>query len=204
MKKIEFYKMSFDMDRIDETNKNGEQTIYAETTNMDEYEDEEVKKGFFENTIFSKKEIKRWPEICFYYSSHISDNESEYLLNVKRWPIVHSKVMTAFKKAEINGIRWYPIKLIDIETQKENNDYFVMQIMNVIDAFDMEKSKFKYNAKYDFYTFIPEETYLNVDVCRKYDIFRCDKSLAALYVSDKIKSMVQSNNWRGFYFYPQQ
>ena len=40
MNKIEFYKMSFDMDRIDETNKNGEQTIYAETTNMDEYEDE--------------------------------------------------------------------------------------------------------------------------------------------------------------------
>ena len=33
-----------------------------------------------------------------------------------------------------------------------------MYIKNFIDAFDMEKSKYRYNEKYDFYTFIPKET----------------------------------------------
>ena len=35
-----------------------------------------------------------------------------------------------------------------------------MYIANFIDAFDMEKSKYKYNEKYDFYTFMPMETFL--------------------------------------------
>ncbi len=64
----------------------------------------------------------------------------------------------------------------------------------------MEKSKYKYN----FYTFIPKETYLNESICSEYDIFRCSKSVAAIYVSEKIKKMVENNHWRGFSFYEQQ
>ena len=55
----------------------------------------------------------------------------------------------------------------------------------------------------DFYTFIPKETYLNQSICSEYDIFRCSKSVAAIYVSDKIKKIVDSNNWVGFTFYEQ-
>ena len=43
-----FYKLSFDMERIDESIKGRTNTIYAETTNMDEIEYEDVKKGFFD------------------------------------------------------------------------------------------------------------------------------------------------------------
>ena len=199
-----FYKLSFDMERIDESIKGRTNTIYAETTNMDEIEYEDVKKGFFDNIILSPRSINNWPNIEFYYSSKVSNLESDYVLNVKRWPIVHIRVMEEFNKKGIGGVQYFPIKLIDVVTQRINTNYVLMYILNFIDAFDMEKSKYKYNEKYDFYIFIPKETFLDQSICSKYDIFRCSKSVATIYVSEQIKKIVEDNQWIGFTFYEQQ
>ena len=192
------------MDRIDETIKDGTNMIYAETTNMDEIEYEDIRKGFFDNVILSSRCINNWPNVEFYYSSKVSDLESDYLLNVKRWPIIHIRVMEEFNKKGIKGLKYFPVKLIDVITQKVNTNYVLMYIMNFIDAFDMEKSKYKYNEKYNFYSFMPQETYLNKSICSKYDIFRCSKNVASIYVSEKIKKIVENNHWIGFTFYVQQ
>ena len=138
-----FYKLSFDMDRIDESIEDGTNTIYAETTNMDEIEYEDVKKGFFDNIILAPRSINNWPNVEFYYSSKVSNFEGEYLLNVKRWPIVHVKVMEEFNKKGIKGLQYFSVKLIDVVTQKINTNYVLMYVVNFIDAFDMEKSKYK-------------------------------------------------------------
>ncbi len=199
-----YYKLSFDMDRIDKSIDDGTNTIYAETTNMDEIEYDDVKKGFFDNIILKPSPITNWPNVEFYYSSKVSDVESDYLLNVKRWPIVHIRVMEEFEKRGIRGIQYYPIKVVDVVTKKVNTNYVLMYIENFIDAFDMEKSKYKYNEKYDFYTFMPKETYLNSSVCSEYDIFRCSKSVASIYVSETIKKIIEVNQWVGFTFYEQQ
>lgn len=52
-----FYKLSFDMERIDKSVKEKANTIYAETTNMDEIVYEDVKKGFFDNIILAPRTI---------------------------------------------------------------------------------------------------------------------------------------------------
>lgn len=189
-----FYKLVFDMDRIDD---------YAETTNLNEIIYLDIKKGYFDNIILSERNIIEWPNAEFYYSSKVSNLESDYLLNVKRWPIIHVRVMEKFVEMDINGLQYFPIKLVDVVTNNINNNYVLMYINNFIDAFDMEKSKYKYNEKYNLYTFIPQETYLNKEVCSQYDIFRCSKSVAAIYVSNKIKEIVEENNWIGFEFYEQ-
>lgn len=198
-----YYKLVFDMDRIDDSIKDGTNTIYAETTNLDEIIYLDVKKGYFDNIILSERNIVDWPNAEFYYSSKVSNLESDYLLNVKRWPIIHVRVMEKFVEMDIKGLQYFPIKLVDVVTNNINNNYVLMYINNFIDAFDMEKSKYKYNEKYNLYTFIPQETYLNKEVCSQYDIFRCSKSVAAIYVSNKIKEIVEENNWIGFDFYEQ-
>lgn len=204
MNNMMFYKLTFDMDRIDESIKYGTNTIYAETTNMDEIEYNGIKKGFFDNIILSSCAIDNWPNVEFYYSSKASDLESDYLLNVKRWPIVHTRVMEEFEKKGVKGIQYFPIKLIDVVTKKINYNYVLMYIVNFIDAYDMEKSKYRYNEKYNLYSFLPKDTYLNKSVCIKYDIFRCSKSVASIYVSEKVKKIVEDNHWIGFTFYEQQ
>lgn len=199
-----FYKLSFDMDSIDNLIKEKKNTIYAEATNIDEIEYEDIKKGFFDNIIFSPRIIKEWPEVNFYYSSKVSTIENEYLLNIKRWPIIHNKVVDEFKRIGINGIQFYPINLIDSITQNINCNYSLMYIENFIDAFDMSKSKYKYNEKYNFYTFVPQETYLNSEICSGYDIFRCSKSVSSIFVSEKIKNIIEQNQWNGFCLYKQK
>lgn len=192
------------MERIDEAIKNGTNTIYAETTNMDEIEYFDIKKGFFDNIILSETNIEDWPNVEFYYSSQASNLESDYLLNIKRWPIIHKRVKEELEVENIKGINYFPIKLIDVVTQEVNNHYFLMYVNNFIDAYDMDKSQYKYNEKYNFYTFMPHETYLDDKVCCQHDIFRCKKSVAPLYVSEKIKKLVERNNWIGFDFYKQK
>ena len=199
-----FYKLTFDMDRIDESIKNQSNSIYAEKTNIDEIEYSDIKKGFFDNIILSPRVIDDWPNVEFYYSSKVSVLESDYLLNIKRWPIIHTRVMEEFNSRGIKGIQYLPIRLVDVVTQKVNHNYVLMYIQNFIDAFDMKKSKYRYNEKYNYYTFIPQETYLNLKICADHDVFRCSKSVASIYVSGKIKQIVEEKNWTGFEFYKQQ
>ena len=199
-----YYKMSYDMESVDKLLKEGISYIYAEKGNLDEIEYPGIKKGFFNTIILKKLDEIEWPDVKFYYSSKASDRESDYLLNANRWPIVHERVKKALEKGNISGIRFYSIKLIDVITEKINSNYYVMYIENFIDAFDMEKSKYKYNEKYDMYTFIPKNIILNRENCEGYDIFRCNKSTAAIYVSEKLYDIVQCNKFTCFYFEEQQ
>ncbi|ROR31753.1 hypothetical protein EDD66_101371 [Mobilisporobacter senegalensis] len=199
-----FYKLVFDMDRIDESIKEGINTIYAETSNIDEIEYKGIKKGFFDNIILSEWDINDWPDVEFYYSSKASELESEYLLNAKSWPIIHKKVMQKFNEEGIKGVEYYPIKLVDVVNKNINNSYVLMYVKNFIDGYDMQKSQYRFNEKYNFYTFIPHEIYLDEKKCSNYDIFRCTKNVAALYVSEKIKRIIEENEWIGFAFYKQK
>lgn len=193
--------MTYDMDSIDELIEKGENFIYAEQSNLSEIEYKNIKKGFFNTIILKQINIDEWPEVEFYYSSKASDRESDYLLNVDGWPIVHKRVKETLEKEGIKGIKYFAVKLIDVVTQKVNSNYFLMDIENFIDAFDMNKSEYKYNEKYNMYTFVPSKTYLNYRNCEGYDIFRCSKSPAAIYVSDKFYNLIHVNKFTGFYFY---
>ena len=197
---MRFYELEFDMERIDKAIECGTNTIFAETSNLDEIEFEGEKKGFFHLIIYHQRTIENWPDVRFYYDSRGSALESEYLLNVERWPIIHRRVMEAFQQQGIEGIEYYPIKLIDIVTQNVNTNYVVMYITNFIDGYDMEKSEYDYDEKYDHYIFLPIATYMNQSVCEKYDIFRCTKSTVRIYVSERIKKIVEENQWIGFEF----
>lgn len=198
-----FYQLSFDMERIDAAIQQGCNTIYAQTSNLKEIEYEGYKKGFFRNAIFSSKPIEKWPEIIFYYSSLASNIESEYLLNIVQWPIIHIKVKEQFVKSGIKGIKYIPIKLVDVVTNNINENYVAMYITNFIDAYDMSKTSFRYNEKYNSYSFTPNKIFLNVDICQNHDIFRCEKHPAIIYVSQRMKDIVDEKNWIGFAFHQQ-
>jgi len=194
------YELNHDIEHYDEDVKKGTNTIYANRSNLKEIEYVGIKKGYFKYIITDGKYIDDWPKVEFYYNSKTSSLESEYLVNIVSWPIIHKKVKEEFEKQGITGIQYLPIKLIDEITNKESNDYVVMNVLNMIEAIDLEKSEYKYNEKYDFYSFIPVTTYFDEEVCGKYDIFRASKDKIDIYVSQKIKDIVESNGWIGFEF----
>lgn len=198
------YKMSFDMDMFDKAISEGKPFMYAETCNIDDIEVEGVKKGFFDKIVLRRNLNFSWPNVVFYYSSKASKRECDYLVNVKGRPLIHKNVKNELIQLQVKGISFYQIQLIDVCTNEVNDNYYVLYINNFIDAFDMEKSQYKYNQKYDLYTFMPKKTYLNRKNCEGYDFFRADKSVAGIYVSEKIKNTIEQNNFIGFRFIVQE
>lgn len=195
-----YYTLSFNMDKIDETIGTNSYPIYAEVSNVKEIRYEDMNQGSFRNVFLHMKgkKLENWPIIDFYYTSNVSTLENEYLNNVNGWLIVHQVVRDAFEKNQIMGIQFLPVRVVDITSHNVNNNYYAMNLLNWIDPIDMRKSKYKYNEKYDVYTFFPHATYLIEEKCQKYDIFRCIKSHASIYISDKIKKIFDDNNWDWF------
>lgn len=195
-----YYMMTYDSEEHDKRIEEGKNYIYAEESNLEDIKYPKVKKRFFHCIAWEQIKIKKWPEVKFYYSSLASDRESDYLLNIDNWPIIHKRVKGALEKEGIRGIRYLEVKLVDVVTGKANNNYYFMYIENFIDAFDMEKSEYIYDEEFDCYDFIPMKTYFNFENCKGYDIFRCSKSPVCIYVSEKFRSIIESNEFTGFLF----
>ena len=134
------YKLLFDADSEENRINKGTRTIFIDHTNTRDIEYPGIKKEFFDTIIFSENIIKDWPNVNLYYDSKVSDKEIDYLYNVISWPIIHERVKTVFELKNIEGITYYPVKLIDITSGKVNQNYYLMYINNFIDGYDMDKS----------------------------------------------------------------
>jgi len=193
--------MIFDRDCIDYKNKTHVHTIYCEASNTDDIEYPNIKKGWFCYIIYSGNKIKDWPDIQFLYDSNKS---SEFLLNVDTWPIVHKKVVECFNMLGVENIQYLPVKVTDKVTGEECYDYYVLNILNMIDAYDLRKSKYTYDKEIDSYQFLPPDIVLNYKKCKNYDIFRCEKDNIPIYVSQRIKEAIEKENFIGFKFIKQR
>jgi hypothetical protein len=199
-----FYSLTLNGEKYEASLEDGTNPIFARETNLDEIVYKDIKKGWFRTIVMRQEKIEDWPNVEFYYDSTESNLETEYLLNVANWPVIHIKVMKKFIEMGIEGLRFFPIKLIDTITGNLSSNYVLMYIENFIEAYDMERSKYEYNEKYDFYFFWPNATYMNVEVCSQYDIFKCVKEEATIYVSQRVKDAIEENHWDWFSFYKQR
>lgn len=174
--------------------------IYAEVSNLKEIKYPGIKQGFFRNIFFETygREITDWPVVDFYYSSKVSTLENEYLSNVNNWLIVHKKVKKEFEKQKIQGIQYLPVRVVDVLTHSVSHNYYAVNILNWIDGIDMEASEWEYEEEDDAYFFEPKGMVLDEQKCEGYDLFRCTKDTICIFVSEKIKTIFEKNNWQWF------
>ena len=198
------YDLSFDYDLLEEPPGGSKHPIHATESNIDIIKYKGVKIGYVRYLILDGKELTDLPEIKFYYSSKMSSLKNEYLLNDYRWPIIHKKVMEEFQNQQVSNVQYIPITLSDIDTDEEIHEYYAMNILNSIEAIDLEKSEYDYDEEFNVYWFLPHSIYLNPSICEGHDIFRASKSSTYVYVSQKIKDIIEANNWIGFSFRKEQ
>ena len=79
-----------------------------------------------------------------------------------------------------------------------------MNILNFIEAIDMDKSEYTYEEEFDAYFFLPHTTYFNEKMCQNFDFFRDIREIVPIYVSQKIKDIIEKEEWIGFDFFEQQ
>lgn len=195
-----FYEMHLDIDYIEKQEKKGKPFICSEKDNVDDIEIEGYKKGFFRYSIYEGKLNFKWPEINLYYRSELSERECDFLYNICDWPVLHKRVMNALIGNNIKGIDFYPVNLIDMTTGNVNHDYYVIHVKNIIAAYDMKRSNYIYIEKDNSYVFLPRQTFLDPDVCEGYDFFREVKFFPPMYVSERVKNIIEENGFTGFGF----
>lgn len=133
---------------------------------------------------------------------------SDCLANVYSWMIVSEKSKNIFDKyIHSNNLQILPIKIKDIVSEQKTN-YFVLHVMDVIDALDLEHSDY-FEIQLDEYGYEDEEKIrlivakyaLKKDIIKGHHIFKVKKDNIRIFVSEEIKNEIEKNNLVGFCFW---
>jgi hypothetical protein len=144
--------------------------------------------------------INDWGNVVFEYNAEEGSVLSDYVANVYRWLIVSNKFCSLTKKVLLNEVQYLPIKIEDVVSKTENSTYQVANILNVVDALDLK------NSKYDVFELDGEkiltvEKYaLKESEIKGHHIFRLKDDTIPIFVSEKIKNIIELDEMLGFAF----
>ena len=127
---------------------------------------------------------------------------SDCLANVYSWMIVSEKSKNIFDKyIHSNNLQLLPIKIKNIVNEQKTN-YFVLHVMDVIDALDLEHSDY-FEIQLDEYGYEYEEEdeekirlivakyALKKDIIKGHHIFKVKKDNIRIFVSEEIKNEIE-------------
>jgi len=173
---------------------NDENTVMLETDeNTLGFDRYEVEKG----VIF-----KNWNEnITFYFDVTNGNIITDYLANNLAWFIVTEKFKKVLANIAQDSIQFLPITVKDKKSNQEFDRCYLANICTVVDALDLD------NSKYDIFKIDENERIISIE---KYaikgsnlygvHIFRLKDDYLAIFVSELVKRVIQENEITGCAF----
>ena len=161
-----------------------------------------IEKGIIDEYLVSEgRYITEWPEILFGYDASEGKQKTDYIANLYRWLIVSDKFYSLINDLfpDLN-VQFLPVKMFEIKEKDCEESYKVLNILDVVDALDLEQSI------YDVFELGDEKIYsvskyaLKKDAVKGKDIFRLKDDTIPIFVSESIKTMIENNNLKGFDF----
>ncbi|MDP4147337.1 MAG: hypothetical protein Q8936_23175 [Bacillota bacterium] len=177
------YILDYDVERFENRG------VMAYNNNYNEIDIHCVRRGVF---------IKEWDDsITFYVDLSEGIVVNDYLDNNLSWLIVSDNFKKVIEDAGIDGIQYLPINIMSKGGNEKLGNYYVANIYNLLNAVDMNESEYiqfrsggysivKYAVKAD-----------NIKNC---DIFRLKEGIVPIFVSEKMKKLIQYNKLTGFAF----
>ena len=181
---MRYYKLIYDYEKDD----NYVNCDTAKIGNMNEY------------ITISGKEIKQWDEVVFEYDSAEGNILTDYLANLYRWFIVSDNFCKKTQTIIGNQVQYLPVKVLDRSTRLEVDSYFVANIVTVIDALDLEKSKYDIFELDDEKIISVEKYALKSNEIINKHIFRLKDDTIPIFVSEALKKVIEDNDFIGFEF----
>lgn len=81
-----------------------------------------------------------WDEdFCFYYDENEGNRATDFLANDKGWFLVSDKLRKVLESLNTE-IQFLPVKIMERKSKKELPDYYIANILRVVDALCLEKS----------------------------------------------------------------
>ena len=107
-------------------------------------------------------------------------------------PLMHDAMVQALRDAGVDNIDVYDALLVDPEDGSEWTEYKAVNIVGVVAAVDVAKSKFDPDHPDRQMTSRIEELTLNDKVAGDLLIFRLAEKLSAIVVHDKVKAAIEA------------
>lgn len=180
---MRYFKLIYDYDKDEDyINCN-----FANIHNMDEY------------IVSDGKLINNWDIITFEFNPIEGEVFTDYVANLYRWLIVSKKFKKVTKELIQSQVQYLPVNLINRITA-ENQLCYVANIINVIDALDIEKSKYSIFELDDEKIISVEKYVLKEKQLKDNHIFRLKNDTIPVFVSEILKNKIEENKLLGFSF----
>ncbi len=148
------------------------------------------------------KLLDAWDErIVFNYNVKEGHIPTDYLGNNLGWLIVSATFKNMLESTGIQGVQYFPIRIVNESTGIELHDYFVANVHTLVDALDLKHSKYDEFELDDGEKVMSIEFHaLKKETIKGNHIFRLKGDNIPLFVSEVVKDSVKRHGITGFDF----
>lgn len=98
--------------------------------------------GMQQNMLIVGKECFEWKDkFEFFYDKSEGSLATDYLANDKGWFVVSEKLKNVMDELDTD-IQYIPVRIVDKKTNELLKGYFIANILRVVDALCLDKSKY--------------------------------------------------------------
>ncbi len=145
--------------------------------------------------------IAQWPEkVMLEYDSKEDNIFTDYLHNVNGWLIVSKQFRTLMRTLIEEEVQYLPVEVKDVVTEESVTDYKVANIIDVLEALDLEHSDYSYITAKDIKLLSVRKYGLKAEVIKGHHIFKLKESIMPIFVSEVFKKEIEANRLSGFSF----
>jgi len=145
--------------------------------------------------------IEIWnDEITFDFNLDKGKVATDYLGNSYGWLIFSANFINKTNNLINESIQYLPITIRDKKNNTKLLGYHVANVYKVIDALDLENSKYDLFELDDEKILSVEKYALKKEVIEGYNIFKLENDTIPTFISEDLKNKIEENNLTGFQF----
>lgn len=155
--------------------------------------------GIQQNALNIGKIFKGWDErFEFYYDKQEGDIWTDYIANDKGWFVVSSKLKELLESINTE-IQFFMVKIKEKNRDEVINEYYIANIIKVVDALCLEKSRYFETEIEGMGTIYTVSKYgIYADKTDEADVFKLSNwQQIPIFVSEKFKDLIERENITG-------
>lgn len=170
-----------------------------------EHEDNSIFLEIDEKTLsFDRYEVEKGIEFCDWnvdikvnYDNGNKRVITDYVPNDLSWFIVTDKLKSIIESMKNNKVQYLPIRARS-KDESEVLDLHLVNICNIVDALDLENSKYSVHEIDENEKMISVQKYaIKGSVIKDIDLFRLKDHYMSIFISEKLKKAMEKNGITG-------
>lgn len=154
--------------------------------------------GFEQYELSDGEYIHDWnKDTTFVFNPSEGDRLTDYLANNLGWFIVSTRFKRVLYDLNEDGVQYLPIKVVNSEDKTVLNDYYVANVINVVDAINLEYSDYSVINFGDEKIYSIRKYALNKKAIKINHLFKLKGFEIPIFVSELLKELVTKNNITG-------